>query len=139
MKAGYAQELYVRSDTTGVTGTDKIDGILSADVTRSADYEETTDTKDGTGYKSRAQTLKDTSISMSGQFEAADTIQAILRTAYSSGADVYVTHYTDPSQSAGSKGFRYVMKVTNYKASTPVGGIGTFSCDLVGNGAPVAV
>lgn len=139
MKQGYLQELYVRSDTTAPTGTDKIDGILSADVTRSADYEETTDTKDGTGYKSRVQTLKDSSISMSGQFEAGDAVQTILRTAYGAGTDVYVTHYTDPSQSAGSKGFRYKMLVQNYKASTPVNGVGTFSCDLVGNGAPTPV
>lgn len=139
MKAGYQQELYVRSDTTAPTSTDKIDGILDASVQRTADTGETTDTKDGAGYKTRIQMLKDTSISMNGQYESGDAVQGILRSAYDDGSTVYVTHHTDPDAASGSKGFRYPMLVNQYEASTPVNNIGTFSAQLQGNGAPVAV
>jgi predicted secreted protein len=138
-KAGYLEEVYVRTDTTAPSASDKIDGILEFNLVRSSDMLETTDFKNGTGYKERIQGLKDTSIDMSGHYEASDTIQALLRTAYSGGSDVYVTIYVDPAASAGSKGFRTQCKVESYESKGSVNGTADFSCKLVGLSAPVAV
>jgi predicted secreted protein len=137
--AGYTEVVYVRSDTTAPGSTDKVDGITDFTLSRSADVQEITDFKDGTGYKQRMTTLKDTSIDMSGQFEATDTVQQLLRSSHDSGATVYVTVHIDPSASSGSKGWRVPCIVESYDAKGQVGGIGEFSCKLVGNGAPVAV
>jgi hypothetical protein len=137
--AGYTELVYVRTDTTTVGTGDKIDGVQEFDYSRSAGLEETTDFKDGSGYKTRIQTLKDSSISISGQTEMSDTIQGILRTAYGSGATVYVTIKTDPTASAGSQGDRVPCLVESYDFKGSVSGVGEFSVKLVGNGAPVAI
>jgi hypothetical protein len=139
MVAGQVQNVYVRSDTTAVSGSDKIDGIKTFDVQRSRDMDDVTDTKDGTGYKLKQPQLADTKITMDGQFEQADAVQAILRSAYDTGALVYVSYQTDPTASAGSKGYRVAGYVSEYSAKIDPDKAGAFSCSVEGHGAPVAI
>lgn len=139
MDQGFTQNVYVRSDTTAPTNTDKIDGIRSFSFERSRDVEETTDTKDGTGYKTRQAQLMDSKVDMSGHFEATDTIQGILRSAYESGNTVYVTVHVAPNAAAGSKGWRIPVIVESYSANVDPSKPGEFSVSCSGNGAPVAV
>lgn len=132
---GYTEVVYVRSDTTTPGNSDKVDGIMEFTVTRNGDTAETTDLKDGGGYKTRLQTLKDSSIDMSGQYESGDTIQQLIRSSYASGATVYVTVHTDPGASSGSKGWRIPCLVESYDSKGAVGGVAEFSAKFVGNGA----
>lgn len=137
--AGYTEVVYARTDTTAADVADKIDGISEFSFSRSRDMEDVSNFADGDGYKRKLATMMDSSISMSGQYESGDTIQALLRTAYGSGATIYVTIHVDPSASSGSKGWRIPCIVESYDANGSVGGAGQFSVSLTGNGAPVAV
>ncbi len=137
--AGYTELVYVKATADAAVSGDKVDGIQDFSFSRTVEMEETTDTKDGTGYKTRITKLRDTSVDMSGQYAAADTVQILLRAAYESGATLYVTVHTDPGAAGGSKGWRIPALVESYDAKVTVGGVGEFSCKMSGNGAPVAV
>lgn len=137
--AGYTEEVYVRTDTTAPSASDMVDGITEFNFQRSSEMEETTDFADQTGYKTRIQKLKDSSIDMSGQYESGDAPQGVLRTGWENGTTVHVTVYVDPAASAGSRGWRIPCLVESYTAQGQVGGVGQFSARLVGNGAPTAV
>jgi hypothetical protein len=135
----YTQKVYFRTDTTAPTSPDEIDGLRSFDFDRSVDIEETTDFSTGTGYKSKISTLRDTSVSGSGHWEAANAVQVAILTAYGSGATCYLTVHTDPSASVGSKGYRIPVLVESVGGSGAVSGVGEYSFKMAGNGAPVAV
>ena len=75
--AGYAEQVFVRADTTTPTLADRIDGIRDFSFSRSRETEETTDFADGSGYKTRLAKLKDSSVDMSGQYEAGDAVQSL--------------------------------------------------------------
>lgn len=139
MDAGYTELVYVRTDATAPVAADKIDGIRSFSLDRSVDLEETTDTKDGSGYKTRQAQLMDSKIEMSGQAEMTDAIQSVLRTAYTNRTTVYVTVHVAPGAAAGSKGWQVPCLVESYSCSVDPSKAGEFSCSLTGNGAVVAV
>lgn len=136
--AAHLDSVSARSDTTAVTSADRIDGLTDGSLSESGDFVET-NYLGGSGYKSRVQTLKDTSADLSGHFMQGDAPQEVLRNARDTGATVYVTFIFDPSASAGSKGKRIPMVVNSYDEKLTPGGVVEFSCKLLGNGAPVAV
>lgn len=136
--AATIDHVYARSDTTVPTSSDEVGGLTDASYTVTPDY---TDTNylGGSGYKSRVQTLKDTSLDLSGQYLDGDTGQGVLKSACTSGMEVYVTIQFDANASAGSVGYRVPMKVSSYDVKLSPSGVVTFDAKLVGNGAPVAV
>lgn len=136
--AAHLDSVSVRADTTAATSADRIDGLTDASLSESGDFVET-NYLGGSGYKSRVQTLKDTSADLSGHFMQGDAPQSVLRNARDTGATVYVTFTFDPSAASGSRGKRIPMVVNSYDEKLTPGGVVEFSCKLLGNGAPVAI
>ncbi|WP_371745743.1 phage tail tube protein [Myxococcus sp. CA033] len=128
----------VRSDTNAAQPVDRVDGLTDASLSETGDFVET-NYLGGSGYKSRVQTLKDTSADLSGHFMQGDAPQSVLRDARDTGANVYVTFVFDPNAVAGTKGKRIPMVVNSYDEKLTPGGVVEFTCKLLGNGAPVAV
>lgn len=136
--AAHLDSVSVRSDENATQAADRVDGLTDASLSETGDFVET-NYLGGSGYKSRVQTLKDTSADLSGHFMEGDAPQAVLRDARDDGSTVYVTFIFDPSASAGSKGKRIPMVVNSYDEKLTPGGVVEFTCKLLGNGAPVAV
>lgn len=136
--AAHLDSVSVRSDATAAQAADRVDGLTDASLSETGDFVET-NYLGGSGYKSRVQTLKDTSADLSGHFMEGDAPQSVLRDARDDGSTVYVTFIFDPSASAGSKGKRIPMVVNSYDEKLTPGGVVEFTCKLLGNGAPVAV
>jgi|GEM_PF-3209741 len=136
--AAHLDSVSVRSDANAAQSADRVDGLTDASLSETGDFVET-NYLGGSGYKSRVQTLKDTSADLSGHFMEGDAPQAVLRDARDDGSTVYVTFIFDPSASAGSKGKRIPMVVNSYDEKLTPGGVVEFTCKLLGNGAPVAV
>ncbi|NVJ20482.1 hypothetical protein HUW62_04500 [Myxococcus sp. AM011] len=136
--AAHLDSVSVRADTNAAQPADRVDGLTDASLSETGDFVET-NYLGGSGYKSRLQTLKDTSADLSGHFMTGDAPQAVLRDARDDGSTVHVTFIFDPSASAGTKGKRIPMVVTSYDEKLTPGGVVEFSCKLLGNGAPVAV
>ncbi|NTX17716.1 hypothetical protein HUA76_43845 [Myxococcus sp. CA056] len=136
--AAHIDSVSVRSDTNAALPADRVDGLTDASLSEPADFVET-NYLGGSGYKSRVQTLKDTSADLSGHFMQDDAPQSVLRDARDTGSTVHVTFIFDPSAAAGAKGKRIPMVVTNFDEKLTPGGVVEFSCKLLGNGAPVSV
>nr|BDT33766.1 phage tail tube protein [Myxococcus sp. MH1] len=136
--AAHLDSVSVRSDTNAALPADRVDGLTDASLSETGDFTET-NYLGGSGYKSRVQTLKDTSADLSGHFMEGDAPQSVLRDARDTGGTVYVTFVFDPGAAAGSKGKRIPMVVNSYDEKMTPGGVVEFSCKLLGNGAPVAV
>lgn len=136
--AAHLDSVSVRSDANAAQAADRVDGLTDASLSETGDFVET-NYLGGSGYKSRVQTLKDTSADLSGHFMEGDAPQAVLRDARDDGSTVYVTFIFDPGAASGSKGKRIPMVVNSYDEKLTPGGVVEFTCKLLGNGAPVAV
>jgi len=137
--AGFTEKVYARTDTTAPTSTDLVDGITEFTLSAPVNLLETTQFRGNEGFRSRIAGLKDSSISMSGNYVSGDTVQKLLRAARLSGATVHVTVIVDPNGATNEKGYRVPCLVESYEAGGSVDGLATFSCTLQGNGAVVAV
>lgn len=136
--AAHLDSVSVRSDSNAAQAADRVDGLTDASLSETGDFVET-NYLGGSGYKSRVQTLKDTSADLSGHFMEGDAPQSVLRQARDDGSTVYVTFIFDPGAASGSKGKRIPMVVSSYDEKLTPGGVVEFTCKLLGNGAPVAV
>ncbi len=117
------------TDTTGeVSGLDNIDWGPAADVL------EITDFADTSAAKKRMLGLKDVTCTVSGHYDSANSPQELIRTSWTSGADLYIRWLPN-----GSAGFKVVVKVSEFKVSAGVGETVKFSATLLGNGAIAAV
>lgn len=125
--AGHAVK--VSCADTDVAG-DEIDGINNIDWGPAANLLETTDFADTTGARTRILGLKDLQVTVSGQYEAADTGQARLRTNWASGASVFVRFLPN-----GTAGFKCEMKVQDFKITASFDGVVEFSATLQGTGS----
>jgi predicted secreted protein len=114
---------------TDVAG-DEIDGIQSIDWGEAIELLDTTDTMDTSAAHTRIMGLKDLKVSLSGDYESADTGQARLVTNGRAGTTTYVRFLPN-----GSAGFKCACKIENLKVAASFDGKVTFSCDLVGTGA----
>lgn len=130
--AGHTNKVYAKSADSSVSGSDELAGIASFETEHGVNLLETTAFKDATGNRTRIAGLKDFSASMSGDYEQADSPQALLR---SEGSTVYITIIYDPNASAGSQGFRYPCLVENWKISGEVDGKTQINVSLKANGA----
>lgn len=137
--AGYLNNVRVRSDATAATSSDNIDGIKDFSLSLPVDLLETTNFKPGNGVKTRIGGLQDSSADVNGDYLAGDTVQTILRTAWTNRTAVYLTVILDGTASAGSQGFRIPMLVSEYSSKSSPSGLCEFSAKLMGNGVITAV
>lgn len=129
--AGHAALVSVSSDNVTYN---EVDGLANVDFGPSATIIETTDFADTTAAKTRIKGLADLNVTVSGQYEASDTGQALIRSSWASGATIHVKFLPN-----GSAGFRCPCIVQDYKINTTVDGAVEFSATFLGNGAIVAV
>lgn len=129
--AGHAMKISAAdSDVAG----DEIDGVKSIDWSESGNMLDTTDTMDTTGVHTRILGLRDLTVTMSGDYESADTGQARLLTNYRAGTTTWLRFLPN-----GSAGFKVSGKVQDFKVNGGFDGTAEFSCTFVGITAPAAV
>lgn len=129
--AGHAMKLSCAdSDVAG----DEVDGVKSIEFSESGNMLDTTDTMDTTTVHTRILGLRDLTITISGDYESADTGQARLLTNFRAGTTTWVRYLPN-----GTAGFKVSGKVQDFKISGGVDGTVEFSCTFVGITAPAAV
>lgn len=125
--AGHASALRVAaSDATG----DVVAGLTSISFGPSGNLMDITDFSDTSGAHKKLLGLVDCNISGSGLYESADTGQALIRSSWASGADIYIRFLPN-----GSTGYKCACKIQDYKIDSSVDGTVTFSFTAQGNGA----
>jgi predicted secreted protein len=124
---GHGSSVYVSNSDAATT---QLDGINNIDWGPAADLLETTDFMDTTAARTRILGLKDLSVTVSGDYEASDTGQSLLRTNWAAGTTTYVTFYP-----TAAVGFRCACIVESFSVTASFDGKVEFSCSLQGNGA----
>lgn len=137
--AGHPTVVYAKSSVAAPSGSDEIDGINNVSYGPTGNLLDTTDFKDTSGFITKLLGLKDGTISLSGDYEASDAPQALLRSSWDSGASVWITIHFNPSGGAGVKGFQVECKVESWEVNAAVDGKVEFSCSCQFTAAPVAV
>ena len=130
--AGKLMELRINSAemTNGGDGA-KVNGVDNATLNKLADILEIT--QFGDDYKKRIVGLKDSNVSLSGNYDPADTNgQLVLEP----GDDVWVALFP---QGTTENGTQVKMIVENFEQSAAVDGKQEFSSSLQGNGAPASI
>lgn len=112
----------------------EVDGLNDISYGPTADMLETTDFKDTSGNHTRMMGLRDGAISVSGDYEASDTAQALMRTQHASGGALWLKVLWD-----GTNGSKVQCIVENFTIKGGVAGKVEFSASLKFNGAPAAV
>ena len=108
----------------------EVDGINDASFDPVREVLETTDFKDTTGARTRMLGLFDTGIEVSGDYESADTGQALIRSSFTSGATIYAKFLWN-----GSTGHKVACVVSAWSIKAGVDGKVEFSVTLQGTGA----
>lgn len=131
--AGKTNQVYILAGTSAMSGATgaKINGVDSATLNRLADILEIS--QFGDDYKKRMAGLKDSNISISGNFDPADTNGQNVIVA---GDFVYVGLY---QQGTAVAGVQVPMIIESVEQAAEVSGQQTFSASFQGNGAPVAL
>ena len=112
----------------------EVDGINSASFEELRDVLETTDFMDTSGARTRILGLLDVPIECSGDYESADTGQALIRTSLGSGATIYCRFLWN-----GSAGHKVACKAKSFKIDGERDGKVQFSASFVSTGAPSTV
>lgn len=137
--AGYATILYAKASSSSVSGSDELDGVKSVDFSESLNLVDITDFKDTGNARAKLATLRDGSISISGDCIMSDGPQGVLRTAVTDGSSVWISVEIDPNGASNSKGFKVECKVASFKISPTVEGVVPFSCELQFTAAPTLI
>ncbi len=130
--AGRLMEVRVKATimSNGADGN-KISGVDNASLNKLADILEIT--QFGETHKKRMAGLKDSSVSLSGNYIPTDDDgQLVLEP----GDDVFVALFP---RGVGEDGKQVKMIVENFEQTAAVDGKQEFSCSLQGNGAPAAI
>ncbi len=130
--AAHTRKLYVKTTNVAPSGSDEVDGIKDASVTRSRTSLDTTNFKGGAD-RTRMLGLKDVSGNMGGDLLLDDSIQDLLRAAHEDGSTVYVTDLPD-----GTNGFTYPMLVDSIEESGGIDDLISATFNVVSNGAKIA-
>ncbi len=109
----------------------KVEGVDNSTLNRMAEILEVT--QFGDERKKRIHGLKDTSLSLSGNYRPDDTSGQLL---LEPGDDVFIALFP---QGTGAAGKQIQMIVENFEESASVDGKQEFSSSLQGNGAPAVV
>lgn len=129
--AGHAVAVSISADDVTYN---EIDGINDVSFGPTRELLESTDFKDTSGARTRFAGLKDGAISLSGQYESADTAQAAVRTAWENGTDCYVKILWN-----GATGHKVKTLVENFEIKAAVDGAVEFTSSHQFNGASSAV
>lgn len=130
-----AAHVAVVSVSTDDVSYNEVDGLNDASLQRMLELLDTTDFKDTSGEKTLTPGLGDGSVSLSGDYEPADTNgQVVLRTAGTGKSLVYVKVLSD-----GTNGYKAGFYVESFDIKASVGGKAEFSCSLKKSGALTAV
>lgn len=117
------------STTAGGAGVYTIAlGIKSASIKLGADMVDVSEL--GVDWKAKVQGLKDSQISLAGNYEPGDTTgQGALRSAWLADTEAWVQVLVD-----GTLGFKVQVKVANFSFDGDVSDKGAVSIDLEGTG-----
>jgi len=128
--SGKINIVYILTGATPMLATTgaKINGVNSSTYNRLAEILEIT--QFGDDYKKRMAGLKDTSVSLSGNYDPSDTAGQL---DLEPGDSVYIGIYPEGTGTAGKQA---PMVVENFEQSSSADGKQEFSSSLVGNGAP---
>ena len=129
---GYKMEVRI-SATEMSDGGDgyKIEGLDNATLNRLADILEIT--QFGNTYKKRMSGLKDSNVSLSGNYRPDDTNGQL---SLEPGGDVYIAMFPQGTTAAGRQ---IKMIVENFEHASAADGKQTFSATVQGNGEPAAI
>ncbi len=130
----HTAKVYVKASAASVISGDELDGINDFSASSSKTILDITDFKDTSGAKAKLAGLEDGSFSISGDFEAADAPQMLVRSSFDSGAAIWLTILFD-----GTAGYKYACLVENYEVKGGVDGKLEWSASLTMNGAKTAV
>jgi len=128
--AGKINIVYILTGATPMTASTgaKISGVNSSTYNRMAEILEIT--QFGDDYKKRMAGLKDTSVSLSGNYDPDDTAGQL---DLEPGDFVYVGIYPEGT---GTTGKQAPMVIESFEQSSSADGKQEFSSSLSGNGAP---
>ena len=128
--AGKINIVYILTGTTAMIATTgaKINGVDSSTYNRMAEMLEIT--QFGDDYQKRIAGMKDTSVSLSGNYDPLDTAGQL---DLEPGDFVYIGIYPEGTGTAGKQ---IPMAVESFDQSSSATGKQEFSCSLSGNGAP---
>lgn len=133
--AGHGTVIYLKASSASAVAGDEVDGVKSASVNINGELLDITDFKDTSGWHSRLQGLKDSTLELSGDTERADAPQTLLRSAILDGSSVWATVHTNPAGGANAKGYKAEYKVESYNEDSAVEDLVTFSATLKSTGA----
>lgn len=137
--AGHLTKVFARADSGAVNDPDDLlDGVDKVDLQRMVNLLETTDFKDTSGARTRIPGLMDVKLSVSGDEEAEDPGQEVLRNALGVSS-VWVTVLTNPLGTSGKQGWKVEFHVESEKPSSSVDSKVTTSFDLAATGAATRV
>jgi hypothetical protein len=137
--AGHLTKVYARADNGAVNDPDDLlDGVDKVDLQRMVNLLETTDFKDTSGARTRIPGLADCSLSVSGDEEAEDPVQDVLRNSLGVSS-VFVTVLTNPLGTSGKQGWKVEFYVEKEAPASAVDSKVTTSFDLKATGAATRV
>ena len=128
--AGHAVIIEASSDDATYNA---FDGLNDASFSPSRDLLDTTAFNDASA-RQRLAGLTDGSISLSGDYESADTAQALVRTSFTSGAAIYIQCKWD-----GTNGHKATCIVEDFEISASVDGKVEWSATIQFNSALTVV
>lgn len=132
-QAGFTAKVYIKTGSaiTNNTGA-KINGVDDETYTKLCNILEITQL--GDTHVKRMAGLQDTNLSLSGNYDPADTNGQLLLVP---GNTVYAGVYHLGTGSAGLGQVAFIVE--NFEQKATPDGKQEFSCSLLGNGAPVAL
>ncbi len=128
--AGRINQVWIKAGAQMDGDGAKINGVDNSTFNKLADILEIT--QFGDAYKKRIAGLKDTNISISGNYDPADAGQLLLEP----GDLIYVGVYPQGTAVAGTQA-QFIVE--SFEQTATVDGKQTFSCSLQGNSAPVTM
>ena len=136
--AGYLMEVYVKAGTTkmdaGAADGIFVDSVDSSTLNRLAEILEVTSFTNE--YRRRIRGVKDTNVSLSGNYLPTDSGQLVLEP----GDDLWVALYPQGRDATtGADGRQIQMIVENFEENATADGKQEFSASLQGNGAPETI
>lgn len=132
--AAHAAVISTSTDDGGSDAYTEVDGLQNFDWAPVRAMLETTDFKDTSAGRTRMAGLKDGTITLSGDYESADTGQAKIPTAWAAGSALYFKFLPN-----GTTGFKVICIIQDWKLGAVVDGKITFAATVLLNGAYSAV
>lgn len=131
--AGKTAQVFILAGAVAMTGSTgaKVDGVDNSTMQDLAELVEIT--QFGDSYKRRLVGIKDSSVQLSGNYNPSDTNGQNVITA---GAAIYIGIYP---QGTGVAGRQIPALVESVDWTSEVNGKQSFSCSIMGNGAPVVL